>query len=151
MQSYRERLYVPVLWWVLAAIDVLILGTEVWAGFGGIVPGVVYAVLSAVSLAFLLKWNSASIEVTGTTFRAANAKIALGQISNAVALDEEESRVLRGPRADPAAHLLLRPYVKRVVYIAVDDPFSSAPYWLIASRRPEEVVAAIQRSRETVG
>jgi Protein of unknown function (DUF3093) len=151
MRSYREQLYVPVLWWVLAAINVLILGSEVWAGLGGIIPGLVYALLTAICVAFLLKWNSASIEVTGSTFRAGHDTLRLDQIGEVVALDEEESRVLRGPRADPAAHLLLRPYVKQVVYIAVDDPFSAAPYWLIATRRPAEVAAAIQRSRETVG
>jgi hypothetical protein len=108
-------------------------------------------VLTAISVAFLLKWNSASIEVSGATFRAGRDTLRLDQIGDVVALDEEESRVVSGPRADPAAHLLLRPYVKRVVYIGVDDPFSAAPYWLIASRRPAEVAAAIQRSRETVG
>jgi DUF3093 family protein len=68
-----------------------------------------------------------------------------------VALDAEEAARLRGPRADPAAHLLLRPYLKRAVYVEVADPASGVPYWLLATRRPDELAAAIQRSRETVG
>jgi len=47
--------------------------------------------------------------------------------------------------------LLLRPYRKRAVYIAVADPAADVPYWLLATRRPEELAAAIQRNRETVG
>jgi hypothetical protein len=58
---------------------------------------------------------------------------------------------LRGPRADPAARLMLRPYLKRAVYIGLADRGSGVPYWLVATRHPAELATAIERSRQTVG
>jgi hypothetical protein len=151
MRSYREQLHVPALWWVLAVVIILLLGSEVWAGLGGIIPVLCYVVLTVIIAAFLVNWSAASIEVTDGTLRAGRATLPLDRTGEVVALDEEQAAVLRGPRADPAAHLLLRPYLKRAVYIALDDPASEVPYWLVATRRPAELAAAIQRSRQTVG
>jgi len=58
-------------------------------------------------------------------------------ITEVVTLDEKQTTRLRGPRADPAARLYSRPYLKRSVYLAVDpatDP--TVPYWLIGTRHP---------------
>jgi hypothetical protein len=151
MHSYRERLSVPALWWILAVVCIALLGTEVWAGLGGIFPLLTYVVLALIVGAVLVKWSTAVIEVTGGTLRAGRDTLSLDQAGEVVALDEEQAARLRGPRADPAAHLLLRPYLKRAVYIEVADPASEVPYWLLATRRPAELAAAIQRSHETVG
>ena len=62
-------------------------------------------------------------------------------------LDKDQTRALRGPRADPAAYLMARPYLPRAVYIAVDDPAAVTPYWLIGTRRPAELAAAIEAAR----
>jgi hypothetical protein len=93
----------------------------------------------------------AVIEVTGGTLRAGRDTLPLDRAGEVVALDEAQAARLRGPRADPAAHLLLRPYLKRAVYIEVADPDSEVPYWLLATRKPDKLAAAIQRSHESVG
>ena len=62
-------------------------------------------------------------------------------------LDADQTRALRGPRADPAAFLLARPYLPRAVHIAVHGPASVTPYWLIGTRRPAELAAAIDAAR----
>ena len=67
----------------------------------------------------------------------------LSEAGEIVALDEKQAALLRGPRADPAAHLFLRPYVKRGVYIAIADPSDGVPYWLVSSRHPDRLVAAM--------
>jgi hypothetical protein len=150
MRSYREHLRVPVSYWLLAIPVVALLGGELYAGFGGYIPPLIYAVFTAVVVAFLLSWGAASIEVSDGVLRAGRATLPLDQIGDVVALDEKQSALIRGPRADPAAHLLLRPYLKRAVYIEVTGP-GEAPYWLVGTRRPEQLASAIQRSRETVG
>jgi hypothetical protein len=150
MRSYREHLWVPVSYWLLAVPVVALLGGELYAGFGGYIPPLIYAVFTAIVVTFLLSWGAASVEVSDGALRAGRAALPLDQIGDVVALDEKQSALLRGPRADPAAHLLLRPYLKRAVYIEVADP-GQAPYWLVGTRRPEQLAAAIQRSRETVG
>ena len=150
MRSYREHLRVPVSYWLLAIPVVALLGGELYAGFGGYIPPLIYAVFTAVVVAFLLSWGTASVEVSDGVLRAGRATLPLDQIADVVALDEKQSALLRGPRADPTARLLLRPYLKRAVYIEVTGP-GEAPYWLVGTRHPEQLAAAIQRSRETVG
>ena len=151
MRSYREHLRVPVSWWLLAIPCVAILGAEIYAGFGGFIPPLVDAVFAAAVVGFLLAWGAATIEVTDGTLRAGGATLPLSRAGDVMALDEKQAALLRGPRGDPAAHLLLRPYLKRAVYIALADPGSGVPYWLVATRHPAELAAAIERSRQTVG
>lgn len=151
MHLYRERLNVPASWWVLAVVCIVLLGTEVWAGLGGFIPVLTYVVLALIVGAVLVRWSTAVIEVTGTDLRAGGATLPLDHAGDVVALDEKQAARLRGPHADPAAHLLLRPYLKRAVYVAVDDPAGGVPYWLLATRRPEELAAAIKRSPQAVG
>jgi hypothetical protein len=151
MRSYREHLRVPVSWWLLAIPSIVILGAEIWAGFGGFIPPLIYAVFTAVVAGFLLSWGATSIEVANGVLRAGNATLPLSQAGDVVPLDEKQAAQLRGPRGDPAAHLMLRPYLKRAVYIALEDPSGGVPYWLIATRHPAELATAIERSRQTVG
>jgi Protein of unknown function (DUF3093) len=151
MRSYREHLRVPVSWWLLAIPVIAILGAELYAGFGGFIPPLIYAVFIAVVGGFLLIWGSASIEVADGALRAGKDTLALSRIGDVVPLEEKQAALLRGPRADPAAHLMLRPYLKRAVYIALPDPADGVPYWLVATRHPAELASAIERSRLTVG
>ena len=148
MRSYREHLRVPVTWWLLAVPVIAILGGEVYAGFGGFIPPLIYTVFIVVVAGFLLAWGAASIEVTDGTLRAGGATLPLSQAGDVVALDEKQAALLRGPRADPAARLMLRPYLKRAVYIALADPAGTVPYWLVATRRPAELAAAIEHARQ---
>jgi Protein of unknown function (DUF3093) len=146
MGSYRERLLVPVSYWLLAVPSIAFLGAEAWFVAGGIVPPVTLAVLFLIAAVFLIKWGSATIEVTGGVLRAGGDTLPLGAAGEVVALDEEQAALLRGPRADPAAHLFLRPYVKRAVYIGLADPADGVPYWLISTRHPDRLAAAIGKA-----
>jgi hypothetical protein len=147
MGSYRERLFVPVSYWVLAVPVVVLLGAEVIFVAGGIVPLLAMAVLAVIVGAFLVNWSSATIEVTGTVLRVGKDTLPLSEAGEAIVLDERQAALLRGPRADPAAHILLRPYLKRAVYVGIAEPTEGVPYWLIATRRPDELAAAIERAR----
>jgi hypothetical protein len=149
--AYRERLPVPVSWWLLAVPVIAILGGEVFAGFGGWIPPAIYAVFIVVVAGFLLTWGAATIEVAGGTLRAGRAELPLDRAFEVVPLDEKQAALLRGPRADPAAHLMLRPYLKRAVYIKLADPGSGVPYWLVATRHPAELATAIERGRQSAG
>jgi hypothetical protein len=146
MGSYRERLFVPVSYWLLAIPVVVLLGGEAYFIAGGIVPPLTMAVIAAVVGAFLVNWGSATIEVAGGVLRVGRKTLALSEAGEVIALDERQSALLRGPRADPAAHLLLRPYLKRAVYVGIADQAEGIPYWLVATRRPAELAAAIERS-----
>jgi hypothetical protein len=151
MGSYRERLLVPVGYWLVTFPMAVLFGSYTYFFVGGFLPPLVMLLLFAVLAAFLVNWSSATIEVTGPALRAGRDTLPLRDATDVVALDERQSTLLRGPKADPAAYILLRPYLKRAVYIGLADQAGGVPYWLIATRHPDELAAAIERAREAGG
>jgi hypothetical protein len=150
MRDYRERLHVPLAWWLLAVLIVLILGFTLYAGLPWPWPIVIFASLGAGFAAALVALGRATVEVDDEALRAGGTILPFAAISEVVALDEKQSARLRGPRADPAAHFYSRPYLKESVYLAVDPAAwggGRVPYWLIGTRHPAELAAAIERRR----
>jgi hypothetical protein len=143
MRSYREQLHVPVSYWLLSVPVVVLLGAEVFVGFSTLVAGLVYVLFIVVVGGFLLSWGATRIEVTGTVLKAGGDIVSLSQVSEVLSLDANEAALLRGPRADPAARLMLRPYLKRAVYIRLADSPDGVPYWLVATRHPDKLAAAL--------
>jgi hypothetical protein len=143
MRSYREQLYVPVSYWLLSVPVVVLLGAEVFVGFSTLVAALVYVAFVVVVGGFLFSWGATRIEVTGTVLKAGGDILSLSQVSEVLPLDDKEAALLRGPRANPAAHLLLRPYLKRAVYIGLPDSLDGVPYWLVATRHPNELAVAL--------
>jgi len=150
MHSYRERLSVPPLWWVAGMLMMLTFGAIVWTGFDLEITLAVFATVIAVTAAFLLNWGRAIIEIADGELRAGKDRLALADTGQVRPLDEAQARALRGPRADPSAHVLIRPYLRLAVYVEVSSPDSPIPYWLLATRRPAELAAAIESSRPVV-
>jgi hypothetical protein len=167
MREYRERLRVPLAWWLLAVPTVLILGGTLYAGLPWPWPIIIIVGLAVGCAAMLIAFSRGSVEVGDGTLRAGGAVLPLTAVSEVVALDERQSTRLRGPRADPAAHLYLRPYLKESVYVALHSAASAArpvdqgpqgasvvppvPYWLVGTRHPAELAAAIERCRAQAG
>lgn len=140
---YYERLRVPVSWWLVSASCVLILGTTLWAGFSVAIGLIVYLVMGGLLALALLTFGSVTVEVTPTELAAAGRRLAIGQITEVSPMDAKQTTALRGPRADVAAFLLIRPYLPESVYLAV----AGQPYWLIGTRRPAELAAAVAKAR----
>lgn len=148
LPEYRERLAVPLRWWVQGVMFVATL----WLALVVAVPGVwawsaTAAVLALMALAFVA-YGSASIEVlpdaTGGQLRAGRARVEAAYLGSAVALDEEATRRTAGVDADARAFLLLRPYLKRAVKVELRDPADPTPYWLLCTRHPESLAAAVE-------
>ena len=152
MHDYRERLRVPLAWWLLAVPTVLILGATLYAGLAEPWPVIIMTGLAAGCATLLITFGLATVEISRGTLRAGGAALPLTAVSEVVILDEKQTTRLRGPRADPAAHLYSRPYLKESVYLAVDPAAgSTAPYWLVGTRHPAELAAAVERCRVQSG
>jgi hypothetical protein len=148
MRDYRERLAAPLSWWLLAVPVILLLGAyAIYANLSGLIVAIVYIVFTAGYVAALLAWGSSVIEVSGGELRAAGSELPLSRVTAVLPLDEEQASAMRGPQADPAAHTLIRPFLKAAVYLEIDDPDGQVPYWLVGTRRPGELAAVIERGR----
>jgi hypothetical protein len=147
MRDYTERLRAPGAWWVLGEVSAVIFASTAWAGFSLVVAIASYAVCCGGCAAVLLSWGHATIEVSDGELRAGSVTLPLALVGEVAALDEAQARAMRGPRADPSAFILIRPYLKLAVYIEVTGEHQQRPYWLLGTRRPAELAAAIERSR----
>ena len=143
MRDYRERLYVPVAWWLLAVPTVVTLGAYFYTVLASPWPPVIIAGFAAVTAVLLFALGNSFVEVDGRRLRAGGQDLPLAAVREVIPLDERQTRALRGPRADPAARLYSRPYLNQAVYLAIDDP--RVPYWLIGTRQPAELAAAVRK------
>jgi hypothetical protein len=147
MRVYRERLWAPLSWWLLGLLVIVILGAELAAGFGWLAAAAIYAVLVAGWSAMLISWGRPRVEVADGELVAGRARLALAAAGEVSALDRAQTRAISGPRADPAAFLLIRPYLREAVYVEVTDPAVGTPYWVVGTRRPAALAAAINSAR----
>jgi Protein of unknown function (DUF3093) len=173
MRVYHERLWVPWPWWLVGLAVVVILAEELATQFGWLLGIVIYAVLVGGWAALLLSWSRPQVAVGGGELTAARARLPLAAAGEVSPLDRAQTRVIIGPRADPAAFVLMRPHLRRAVYVGVTDPEAgtvrrrrlgwrrwrpraavtetalSAPYWVVGTRHPDELAAAIIGARPT--
>jgi hypothetical protein len=147
MRSYTEQLRVPAAYWWLGMFTMVTFASFAWAGFNFTVAALSYVLFCGGCAAALLVWGRTTIEVSSGELRAGAATLPLAVAGEVAPLDEAQASALRGPRADPLAFMLIRPYLKLAVYIEVTGEHQDRPYWLIATRRPAELAAAIERSR----
>ncbi len=147
-QAYDERLGIPLRWWALATMFLasllvaFLVATPLWVAL----PAA--GAMSAGVAAVFLGYGSARVVVADGELRAGRARIPVTQLGEARALDAERTRLLAGRDADARAYLLLRPYLRQAVRVDVIDRDDPAPYWLVSSRRPTVLVAALQAARE---
>lgn len=141
--AYSERLHVPLRWWVQATM----LLASLWLAFVVAMPAWVAWSATAVLLLLtfgLFAWvGSARVAVRDGVLYAGPAHIPLDLLGPAEPLDAEETRRVHGVDADARAFLLTRPYLKRSVKVAVADPADRTPYWLVSTRHPHELAAAL--------
>jgi hypothetical protein len=141
--DYQERLHVPLRWWVQATMFL----ATFWLALIVALPGWMAWVASAALLAGvygIFTWlGSAQVEVRDGMLRAGPARIPLARIGAAEALDKEATRRVHGVEADARAFLVTRPYISRAVKVVLEDPDDPTPYWLISSRHPRQLAAAL--------
>jgi hypothetical protein len=144
--AHDERLHVPLRWWVQATM----LLASFWLAFVVAMPfwaaTVAAGVLVAITVALFLGLGSARVQVRDGVLHAGRAHIAVDLLGPAEPLDAEATRRTMGVDADARAFLVTRPYLKRAVRVPVLDPDDPTPYWLVSTRRPEELVAALGRA-----
>jgi len=139
---FAERLSVPKRWWPIAAVGVAVAGAELFGGFGWRVGVVTYAVLTVPVVVLLLGMGRTQVVVDDDGLHAEGRTLPATDIAGATVLDAPLTRLRLGPRADPRAVVVARGFVRTSVEIAPLDE-RGVPYWLVSTRRPDELVAAL--------
>jgi hypothetical protein len=139
---FRERLTVPIMWWVLAGLFSLSVLIAV-AAYLGPSWGVGTSIATILVTAGIFGSASIVISIDEKEIRVGRATIEHAYIAACRALTAEETRRRTGIEADARAHMVLRPYIKTAVEVSLEDPMDPVPYWLISSRHPQRLAAVL--------
>ncbi|ANH39996.1 hypothetical protein I601_3590 [Nocardioides dokdonensis FR1436] len=148
--DYRERLSVPLRWWVQGTMLVASLWLAVVVAVPEPLAWSVTAVAVTLMTVLLVRFGSPVISVSGGVLRAGRARIDVAHLGAVEALDADAARRAAGVDADARAYLLLRPYRKQAVRVQIEDPADPTPYWLLSTRRPTELAAALSAASPRV-
>ncbi len=142
--SYHERLS-PSLW--------VIVGAAVVAPMAALVLTPVDTTLAlvggiAVGIAFvgLLIAGSPSLRIRDGVFTAGRARIPVVLLGRAEPLSGDEARHARGAGLHPRSWHVIRGGIDGVVVVSVLDPEDPAPTWVVSSRTPDRLAAALRRA-----
>ncbi|GAB3710489.1 DUF3093 domain-containing protein [Mariniluteicoccus flavus] len=149
MPTFRERVFVPVWWWLVAGVFVF--SVFVAAAFSlGPWPALVLALAgAAVVAAVLVPYGSARIVVDDSGLTVGDSHLEWQWVAGVRHRDAAETRARLRTEADARAHLAVRPFLADSVEVTLDDPADPHPYWLVSSRRATELAAAIQQHLAT--
>jgi Protein of unknown function (DUF3093) len=143
--GYRERL-VPGPGTIAACLLLLPAVLLVLLPFSR-VGGVTAAVLLTAATIAGLAAGAPVVAIEDGMLRAGRARIDVRLTGPAEALHGDDARTARGTGLDARAWTVLRAWVDGVVRVPLQDPADPAPYWLVSSRHPEELAAALERAR----
>lgn len=149
--AFRERLVVPVWWWPLGLGVGGLLAAELHSGYGGLRAWLPYTLVGLLVVGGLIALSRLEVCVQEGMLQVAGARLPVAMIGAVSALDPGATRRTLGRDGDPAAFVVSRPWLHTAVWVVLDDPDDDTPYWLISTRRPAELVAALDRARGTAG
>ena len=142
---FREVLRPPI--WVLAFIYFLLLSLVIalWAAFDNTVAFTSFlaATIAIIYLAYAMR---STITFDGEELRIDRAHIESKYLGKVTILDSDAMRLLRTRDADPASYLAIKFWTPTGIKIEVIDPRDPTPYWLITSKRGEEIAALLIKS-----
>ena len=135
---FREVIRAP--FWLLAFIYFLFISlvVAVWAALGN-QPAFITWVFSTVLIVWISLKSKLVLEVDDSELRAGPAHIELNYLGRATALNDKEMGRLRTRDADPASYLIFRFWRSTGVKVEINDPRDQTPYWLITSKRSNEL------------
>jgi hypothetical protein len=143
--GYRERWIAPWWWWLSALGLGVLVAAEVHGGAAGLRAWLPYAVAPPLALALLALGSRGRVTVQDEVLHVPGARIELAALAGPVVLDREALRQQTGPMADRRAFVVSRPWLHTGVRVMVTDDADPTPYWVIGSRHPDRLAAALRQ------
>jgi hypothetical protein len=143
--TFREVIRPPL--WLLGFIYFLLLSLviAIWAAFDNKSALIAWIAATLAICAIAVTWRR-EIVCDGKELRVGNAHIEIQYIKDVVLADRDAMRNLRTRDADPAAYLALAFWISTGVQVILSDERDPTPYWLISSRKCEELKRTLCRS-----
>ncbi|WP_426592211.1 DUF3093 domain-containing protein [Cellulomonas sp. McL0617] len=141
---YSERLTLGPLGWVLLVVFALMMVIAFYPVDVRLAVGLGVVVVVAGALALVA--TAPPVRVDGTSLQAGPAQIPLRLVGGAVALDAAATRTELGPRLDARAYLCQRGWIHTAVRVDLVDPLDPTPYWIVSTRHPVALAAALTGS-----
>jgi hypothetical protein len=131
--------------WLLAFIYFLFtsISLSIWAALGN-TPALWSQVILTLTLVLIAMRSRMIIEVDEKELRINKAHIELKYLGDVSVLDADAMRLVRGRDADPAAFLAIRFWTPHGVLVRVNDDRDRTPYWLVTSKRGEQLTALLR-------
>jgi len=147
MAAYRERL-VPGPGTALACL--LIAPATLLVFLPISLPlGVVAAILLTGAAEAALFGLAPTVRVEDGRLFAGAAHIDLALTGTPESFRGAEATAARGVGLDARAWTVLRGWVDPVVRVPITDPDDPAPYWVVSTRHPEQLIAALESAERT--
>lgn len=146
--AYRERLTVPWWTWPVALALAAFLAAEVFLGAPTALVWVPYAILVPATAWGLLALGRNVVRVAAGELYVDDAHLPVTYVTEVNVLDPDAKRALLGPVASRYAFIVQRPWIAGAVRVVIDDPADPTPYWIVSSRRPAKLAAAIIAARD---
>lgn len=145
---YRERLWVPWWWWPLGVGGSAVLAYEVNLGVRALPDWLPYTVLALIAAGTLLWLGRTEVKVVGTPagveLLAGPAHLPVEVVSRSAAVPGSAKSAALGRQLDPAAYVLHRSWIGPMALVVLDDPDDPTPYWLVSTRHPDRLLAALR-------
>jgi hypothetical protein len=141
---WREVIRPPL--WLLAFIYFMFLSLvlAVWAAFDNQVTLLTWLALTLLLIVIAVKMRS-EITIDERELRIGRAHIQLTYLEKVELLTPAQIRLLRTRDADPAAYLAITFWISTGVKITLKDSRDSTPYWLVSSKKSEELTNTLYR------
>ena len=137
--------------WLIGLGGAAFAAAELYLGAPGPATWVPYLVLLPLA-AFGLWWiGRIRVAVRDGELWVDDAHLPVRYVAEVGVLDAAGRRAALGPRADPLAFVVQRPWVPGAVLVILDDPADPTPYWVISARHPEKLARAIRAAKATEG
>lgn len=132
--------------WLLVPVGALMAGAAMFPL--GIVVAVTVGLAVGIAVTLALAWTPPEVRVERAGLFAGKAFLEAEHIGQVEPLDAAATRLALGPELRGDAWLLHRSWVPTAVRVHVRDEADTTPYWVVSTRRPAELAAALVTCRD---
>lgn len=109
--------------------------------------GVIVALAAYALIVIVLVVSTPVVTVSATELVAGRARLPLAVIGAVQGFTKDAAQLERGQHLDARAWLQIRGWIDPVIKVDVDDAADPTPYWLLSTRHPDALIAAIDLAR----